>query len=95
MTILGAFMIASVVLTSCGSGGMESDAQKMCDFTCESQELSKEMIANPTDLSLSSKAFEIGNALNAFVKEMEVKYDEDERKEFALYFLKCDCLQSY
>ena len=40
MTILGAFLFASVVLTSCG-GGVEADAEKTCEMMCEGMDLMK------------------------------------------------------
>tara|TARA_B110000459_G_scaffold127046_1_gene139366 strand:- start:19 stop:165 length:147 start_codon:yes stop_codon:yes gene_type:complete len=36
MTILGAFLFASVVLTSCG-GELESDLKKFCELQCDNQ----------------------------------------------------------
>jgi DNA repair exonuclease SbcCD nuclease subunit len=94
MTILGAFMIASVVLTSCG-GGAKADGEKLCDLTCESLEIAQEMTENPTDLELAEKAIKLGTKLNNFSEEMKEKYADDAegKKEMAAAFLKCPCLK--
>ena len=39
MTILGAIMIASTLLTSCGGGSIEKDAKEIAEIQCKAQKL--------------------------------------------------------
>jgi len=67
-------MIASVVLTSCGGGDAEKDAQRYCDLLCESQELMQKAMSGDQDLlqeatELSQKSITLSNELNQKYKE--------------------------
>ena len=91
MTILGAFMIAAVVLTSCG--GVESDAEKTCEMMCEGMDLMTKAMEDPTNTDLLKEAEEYAEKAEKFGEEMEEKYkdDEDAKKEIAAILAKCDC----
>ncbi|MGY8987807.1 MAG: hypothetical protein ACKVG7_04545 [Flavobacteriales bacterium] len=92
MTILGAFLFASVVLTSCG-GGIEADAEKTCEMMCEGMDLMKKAAEDPTNADLATEAMEYAKEAEKFGEEMEDKYkdDEDAKKEIAAIVAKCDC----
>jgi len=91
MTILGSFLFASVILTSCG--GVESDAKKTCEMYCEGIKLMEEAMKNPTDTDLLKKAVEYEEEATAFGEEMEEKYKDDEegKKAIAKAMLDCKC----
>ena len=39
MTIFGAILFATIILTSCGGGSIESDAKKVAELQCKAQKL--------------------------------------------------------
>ena len=84
MTILGAFLFASVVLTSCG-GELESDLKKFCELQCDSQ--------NPELKKTIEEGKAVGKKFHDFRSEMETKYadDQDARMELNNASLNCDC----
>ena len=88
MTILGAFLFASVVLTSCGSDAT-ADGEKMCKLKCEAEALqtmedTEENVAKA--LKLVSDVAELG-------VEMQKKYKDDEqgKKDLAAAIAACKC----
>ena len=77
MTILGAFMFASVLLTSCG--GPESDGTKAGECMCEAMDLVKEAAENPDKAAdLQKKAEKVEEKCEKIWKEMEKKYKDEE-----------------
>ena len=84
MTILGAFLFASVVLTSCG-GELESDLKKFCELQCDSQ--------NPELKKTIEEGKAVGKKFHDFRSEMETKYadDQDARMELNKASQNCDC----
>jgi len=91
MTIVGAFLFASVVLTSCG--GVESDAAKMCDIICEADALMKKALEDPTNTDLITEANKMATDNEATMEELKEKYkdDEDGKKALLAELAKCDC----
>ena len=95
MTILGAFMIASVVLTSCG-GGVEADAAKTCEMMCEGEEIRKRIEGDKEEVvkdAFLTEVEEWAEKAEKFGEEMKEKYkdDEDAKNEIAAILAKCDC----
>ena len=77
MTILGAFMFASVLLTSCG--GPESDGTKAGECMCEYVDLIKEATENPDKMAdLQEKAEKVEEKCDKMMKEMDKTYKDDE-----------------
>lgn len=91
MTILGSFLFASVILTSCG--GVESDAKKTCEMYCEGMDLMTKAMADPTNADLLTEATDYAEEAEKFGKEMEEKYKDDEegKKAIAKAILDCKC----
>jgi hypothetical protein len=83
-TIFGAFMITSVVLTSCG-GELESDLMKFCELQCDSQ--------NPELQKTVEEGKAVGKKFHTFRMEMEAKYadDRDARMQLNAASQNCDC----
>jgi len=94
MTILGAFLFASVVLTSCG-GGVEADAEKTCEMMCEGMDLMEKAMEDPTNTEFLKEATEYSKEAQKFGKEMEDKYkdDEDAKKKMKKIIEDCPCLK--
>jgi len=92
MTIFGAFFFASVVLTSCG-GGVEADAEKMCDMICDAKELMEKAKKDLTNTDLMDEANKMATDNEATMKELEEKYkdDEDGKKALLAELAKCKC----
>ena len=75
MTIVGAFLFASVVLTSCG--GVESDAAKMCDMICEADAFMKKALEDPTNTDLITEANKMATDNEATMEELKEKPNLD------------------
>ncbi len=82
MTILGVFLFASIILTSCG--GPEADAKKLAvDCYCEADNLMKEMKDNPDDADKLKEDLEkLSEKCDKMEKEMEEKYKDEESDEY-------------
>ena len=79
-TIFGAFLIASVVLTSCGGSELESDIKKACELKC--------VMDGSGNFLTSDAATEFHN----FRKELGSKYDGSQLAEINNYmFNECEC----
>jgi len=75
MTILGAFMFAAVVLTSCGSP--EADAKKMQECACDYLKLVGEAVTNPEEAD--EKALEaLEEKCDKLAEKMKEKYKDEE-----------------
>jgi len=92
MTIFGAFFFASVVLTSCG-GGVEADAEKMCDMICDADALMKKALEDLTNTDIMEEANKMATDNKATMEELEEKYkdDEDGKKAIAKALKDCKC----
>ena len=84
MTILGAFMFASVLLTSCG--GPEADGKKMADCACEGMQLMKEAQENPEkEDDLKAEFEKLEEKCDKLGDEMEKKYKDEESEDFKAF----------
>tara|TARA_B110000495_G_C22615762_1_gene367227 strand:- start:325 stop:606 length:282 start_codon:yes stop_codon:yes gene_type:complete len=88
MTILGAFLFASVVLTSCG-GGATADGEKMCKLKCEAEAL---QTMEETEENVE-KALKLIKDVSALTVELAEKYKDDEegQKDVAAAISACKC----
>ena len=79
MTIFGAILFASVILTSCGGGSIESDAKKVAEVQCELQQILQK--ASTEDMSIIAESTKLTNEAASLIKEMEGKYTSDSDKK--------------
>lgn len=87
MTIFGAIMIASTILTSCGGGSIESDAKKVAELQCKAQKLMQK--ATSGDMSVMEESTKLTSEAATLSKQMEGKYTSDsDKKKFAEALLK-------
>jgi len=81
ITIFGAMLFASVILTSCGGGSIESDAKKAAELECKAVKLAQK--ATTGDVSVIEESTKLATELSALKKEMQDKYtSESDRKKF-------------
>jgi hypothetical protein len=81
--IYGVFLVASVVLTSCGSE-LESDIEKACELKCVMEE--------STTTRTVEEAKAAATEFHDFRKELGSKYDHNQLVELNKYmFEDCDC----
>ncbi len=90
MTIFGAMFIASVILTSCGGGSIQSDAKKVAELECKAQKLMQKATSYDTyDMSVMEESTKLASEAANLSKEMEGKYTSDsDKKKFAEALLK-------
>lgn len=82
MTFFGATLIASLLLTSCGGGSIESDAKKVAELQCKAQKLMQEAASG--DMSVTEEGTKLKEELKTLSKEMKEKYtSESDMKKFA------------
>ena len=87
MTIFGAIIFASTILTSCGGGSIESDAKKVAELQCKAQQLMKK--ATSGDMSVMEESTKLASEAATLSKEMEGKYTSDsDKQKFAEALLK-------
>ena len=87
MTIFGAILFASVILTSCGGGSIQSDAKKVAELQCKAQKLMQK--ATSGDMSVMEESTKLASEAATLSKEMEGKYTSDsDKKKFAEALLK-------
>jgi hypothetical protein len=87
MTIFGAMLFASFILTSCGGGSIDSDAKKVADLQCKAQQLMQK--ATSGDMSVMTESTKLASDAAALSKEMEGKYTSDsDKQKFAEALLK-------
>ena len=87
MTIFGAILFASVILTSCGGGSIQSDAKKVAELECKAQKLLQK--ATSGDMSIMEESTKLASEAANLLKEMAGKYTSDsDKKKFAEAFLK-------
>ncbi len=78
MTIFGAILFASFILTSCGGNSIDSDAKKCAELQCKSQKLATEGAekAASGDMSVVTEATKLAAELKTLEEEMKGKYKE-------------------
>jgi hypothetical protein len=87
MTILGAIMIASTLLTSCGGGSIEKDAKEIAEIQCKAQKLIEKSTSG--DMSLIEESTNLALESEILLKELEEKYTSDsDKKKLAAALLK-------
>jgi len=79
MTILGAIMIASTLLTSCGGGSIEKDAKEIAEIQCKAQKLIEKSTSG--DMSLIEESTKLALESEILLKELEEKYTSDSDKK--------------
>ena len=92
VTNFGVMLFASLIMTSCGSGSIESDAKKVAELQCKAQQLMKK--ATSGDMSVIEESSKLTSEAATLSKEMEGKYTSDsDKKKFAEALLKAmgDC----
>jgi len=86
MTIFGAMIIASVMLTSCGGNSIESDAKKYAELSCKAQKLATEGAYQESTKLMTEAA--------SLATEMQGKYkDASDYQKFSAAYSKAlaDC----
>jgi len=81
-TILGAFLLALFLITSCGNP-VENDAKKLAELTCEATQLAKKATkaALSGDNSLLEESKEVSSKLKTLSEELKSKYTSDSDKK--------------
>ena len=84
---VSAIVIASIALSSCGSGSMAADAKKLADLQCKAQALMAK--ASSGDLSIIEESTKLSAEAAELSKELEGKYTSDsDKKAFGEALLK-------
>ncbi len=87
ITFLGAVLFASLLVTSCGGGSIDSDAKKLADLQCKAQGLMQK--AQAGDQSVMEEAAKLGTEATALSNEIKGKYtSEADQKKFTEALLK-------
>ena len=79
LSLFGALMIASLILSSCGGGSIESDAKRLADLECKGNQLMKK--ASSGDMSVLEESTKLATEAQELMKELEDKYSSDSDKE--------------
>lgn len=79
MTIFGAILLASTILTSCGGGSIESDAKKLAELECKAEKLVQK--ATSGDMSVMEESTKLASESMTLSKELEEKYTSDSDKK--------------
>ena len=86
ITFFGKLLLASVILTSCGSS-IESDAKKVAELQCKAQKIMQEAASG--DIALTEKSSKLLFEAAALSNEMIGKYTSDtDKQKFAEAVLK-------
>ena len=96
MTIFGAVLFASLILSSCGGNSIESDAKKYAELMCKSQKLAAEGASKAAagDMSAITESTKLISEAGSLAQEMEGKYkDAADYQKFTDAYLKAmgDC----
>jgi len=96
MTILGAILFASFILTSCGGNSIDSDAKKYAELMCKAQKLATEGAAKAAsgDMSAMTESIKLSTEAASLATEMQGKYkDANDYQKFSAAYLKAfsDC----
>jgi hypothetical protein len=87
MTIFGAILFASTILTSCGGNSIDSDAKKVAELQCKAEKLMQK--ATSGDMSVIEESTKLASEAATLSKEMEEKYTSDsDMEKFAESLLK-------
>jgi hypothetical protein len=78
MKTIGAFMFASVMLTSCGSS-IEADAKEVAELMCQSKKMSEKALSG--DLSGVSESQEMMMKAEKIQEKFDAKYKGSESKK--------------
>ena len=96
MTIFGAILFASFILTSCGGNSIESDAKKYAELMCKATKLATEGAAKAAtgDMSAMTESTKLMTEATSLATEMQGKYkDASDYQKFSAAYLKAfaDC----
>ena len=82
LSLFGALMIASLILSSCNDGGsIESDAKKLANLQCKAQKLGEKLTSG--DMSVMEEITKLETEAESLAKELEKKYSSaDEQEKF-------------
>ncbi len=87
MTICGALLFASTILTSCSGGSIESDAKRVAELQCKAQKLMQR--ASAGDMTLMDESARLTSETLALTREIEEKYiSYADKKKFGEALLK-------
>lgn len=75
MTIFGAILVASFILTSCNGSSIESDAKKVAELQCKAQKLMDKVASG--DMSVMEESTKLAIEAEELLEEMEGKYTSD------------------
>ncbi len=93
---LTAIAFVSLLLTSCGSNSIESDAKKYAELMCKAQKLATEGAAKMAsgDMSAMTESTKLATEAASLATEMQGKYkDANDYQKFSAAYLKAfaDC----
>ena len=87
MTIFGAILFASFILTSCGGNSIESDAKKYAELMCKATKLATEGATG--DMSAMTESTKLMTEATSLATEMQGKYkDASDYQNFSAAYLK-------
>jgi hypothetical protein len=87
MTIFGAILFASTILTSCGGGSIDNDAKKVAELLCKAEKI-RQKEASGEMTSMEERA-ELASEYETLSEELKGKYTSDsDRKKFDNAFFK-------
>lgn len=84
MTIFGAILFASVILTSCADNSIQNDAKKYAELMCKAQELAKK--AATGDMSAIAESTKLATEVASHLQEVKEKYKD---AEYSKYLTAC------
>jgi len=79
LSLFGALMITSLILTSCGGGSIESDAKKIANLACKTIALGEKVASG--DASAAEELEKVEAEGKSLSEELEKKYSTKEEKE--------------
>jgi hypothetical protein len=82
LSFIGTLLITTLLITSCGSSAVESDAKKVADLQCRAQKLAQQAMSG--DMSVLEESTKLTAEATALANELKGKYEsESDRKKFA------------
>ena len=92
ITNVGVLIFASVILCSCGGKSVETDAQKLADVMCKSQNLAKKRYLEGGEVNMAAAMKERQKLISeaaSLNQEMIKKYsNQDDYQEFTAAYIK-------
>lgn len=88
--ILSLAVAACTVLASCGGGGPEADAKKMCEF----MEKAKKLKADGAEAN-NEEVTKLMEEMDAFSKEVEEKYKDDKSAQETIGKKMMECMSEH